>query len=192
MTTFLLILHGLMAVALMGAITHQTITVWWPAAKRTGSFATSLRTVPGTSYTVAIVVLFIVTAIFGSIIYAEFRVVVRPMLQNYRMFAEEGAFEVKEHVLAIAFGLLPAYWYYWRAPQDAAHATARAMLTALICAAVWYGWIATSALASTAIAIAALAIPARLLDKALPRLVWLVPIVAILAFLYILKGYFLR
>ena len=31
MTTFLLILHGLVAVALLGAATHQAMSCWWPA-----------------------------------------------------------------------------------------------------------------------------------------------------------------
>ncbi|MEA3074700.1 MAG: hypothetical protein QOD29_6146, partial [Alphaproteobacteria bacterium] len=30
--TTLLILHGLLALALLGAITHQTLALWWPVS----------------------------------------------------------------------------------------------------------------------------------------------------------------
>src|SRR5690349_20598589 len=45
MFTVLLIIHGLLAVALLGAITHQTVSVWWPARKAAG-FVGRFRSVP--------------------------------------------------------------------------------------------------------------------------------------------------
>jgi hypothetical protein len=36
--TTLLILHGLLALALLGAITHQTVAVWWPVSAPAGVF----------------------------------------------------------------------------------------------------------------------------------------------------------
>ena len=56
MFTTLLIIHGLIAVALLGSITHQTAAVCWPAAKG-GSFASSFRAVAGARYTIANIVL---------------------------------------------------------------------------------------------------------------------------------------
>jgi len=141
-TTVMLIIHGLLAVALLGAITHQTISVYAPVVKRTGSFVSSLRSVPSSTYTNVIVVLFVLTAIMGSIVYPDYRVNVRTMLQDYRMFKAEGAFEVKEHIIAIALGLLPAYWLYWRQPLAAQYPKTRAALTAFLCVAVWYGFLA--------------------------------------------------
>ena len=38
LNTALLIIHGLVAVALLGAITHQTIAAWVPSHGRHGSF----------------------------------------------------------------------------------------------------------------------------------------------------------
>ena len=38
MATALLIAHGLVAVALLGAITHQTLATWVPPRARPGSF----------------------------------------------------------------------------------------------------------------------------------------------------------
>src|SRR6185503_7750678 len=92
--TFLLIIHSLMAVALLGALTHQAISVWWPARQRTGSFVSSLRAVPSMTYTNAIVVLFVLTAIIGAIVYTEYRITVRVTLQDYRLRVPEGAFKL--------------------------------------------------------------------------------------------------
>jgi len=139
--SFLLIIHGLAAVALLGALTHQTISVLWPARARTGSFVSSLRSVPSMTYTNAIIALFVATAVMGSIIYPEYRLNIRPTLQDYRMHGAEGAFELKEHVISIGLGLLPAYWFYWRPANAKAHAATRAIVTALLATIVWYGFL---------------------------------------------------
>jgi hypothetical protein len=139
--SLLLIIHGLLAVALLGALTHHTISVLWPARQRTGSFVSSLRSVPSTTYTNAIIVLFIATAILGSIIYTEYRVSIRSTLRDYRLYVPEGAFELKEHFLSIGLGLLPAYWYYWRPAPAKDFARTRVIVTALLAAIVWYAFI---------------------------------------------------
>jgi hypothetical protein len=139
--TVLLIVHSLMAVALLGAITHQTVGVWWPAKKRTGSFVSSLRSVPSMTYTNAVIVLFIITAILGSIIYTEYRVSIRSTLRDYRLFIPEGSFELKEHFLSIGLGLLPAYWYYWQPTLAKEFSATRVIVTALLAAIVWYAFI---------------------------------------------------
>ena len=46
MATALLIVHSLVAVALLGAITHQTLATWVPARARSGSFFGRFRAVP--------------------------------------------------------------------------------------------------------------------------------------------------
>src|SRR5262245_32960561 len=130
MFTVLLIVHGLLAVALWGAITHQTVSVWSPARKPAGSFVGRFRSVPATSYANAIVVLYLVTAVFGAIVYTEYRVVVRVVLEQLDMWKTNGAFELKEHFAAVGLGVLPAYWYYWRTPRAPEHARTRAALTA--------------------------------------------------------------
>jgi len=139
--SFLLILHSLSAVALLGALTHQAISVWWPARQRTGSFVSSLRSVPSFTYTNAVIALFVLTAILGSIVYPEYRLSVRVALQDYRMHVPEGAFELKEHFISIGLGLLPAYWYYWRHAGAKDRARARAIVTTLLAAIVWYGFL---------------------------------------------------
>lgn len=141
MISFLLILHSLSAVALLGALTHQAISVWWPARQRTGSFVSSLRSVPSMTYTNAVVGLFVLTAILGSIVYPEYRLSIRVTLQDYRLHVPEGAFELKEHLVSIGLGLLPAYWYYWRHAGAKDRMSTRTIVTTLLAAIVWYGFL---------------------------------------------------
>jgi hypothetical protein len=140
-TTTLLIIHGLMAVALLGAVTHQTLSVWWPAGKRSGSFFNNMRAVSSASYTNAIIVLFVITASIGALIYPAYRLGVRIVLEDYRMFFANGSFELKEHFVTVGLGLLPAYWYFWRRPLEPRFAGTRAALTATLAFIVWWSFI---------------------------------------------------
>ncbi|HLH88279.1 MAG TPA: hypothetical protein VKX28_07455 [Xanthobacteraceae bacterium] len=141
MITFLLIIHSLAAVTLLGALTHQTISVLWPARQRTGSFVSSLRSVPSMTYTNAIIVLYVLTAIVGSLVYPEYRLSVRTTLHDFRLYGPEGAFELKEHMISIGLGLLPAYWYYWKYAGAKEQAATRTIVTGLLAAIVWYGFL---------------------------------------------------
>lgn len=143
MTTTLLIVHGLLAVALLGAITHQAASVWLPARKPAGSFVGRFRSVPATSYANAIVVLYVCTAVVGgSLIYPEFRLSVRPVLEQLGLWAPLGVFDLKEHFTVIGMATLPAYWYFWRQPLAEEHARTRAALTALLAFVVWWNFLA--------------------------------------------------
>ena len=142
MITTLLIVHGLIAVALLGALTHQALSVWWPAAaKRSGSFLTNARAVASTSYTNAIIVLFLITATLGAILYPAYRLGIRVVLQDYHLLVPEGSFELKEHFVAVGLGLLPAYWFYWRRPLAPDCAVARTALTTLLAFIVWWAFL---------------------------------------------------
>ena len=142
MTTFLLIVHGLLAVALLGAITHQFLSVWWPARKPAGSFIGRFRSVGAASYANAVVVLYVCTALLGgTLIYAEFRLSIRPVLEQLGMWAPLGAFDLKEHFTMLGMGTLPAYWYFWRQPLAEEHARTRAMLTLLLAFVVWWNFL---------------------------------------------------
>jgi hypothetical protein len=141
MFTVLLIVHGLLAVALLGAITHQTVSVWFPARKPAGSFVGRFRSVPSTSYANAIVVLYLSTAVLGGVIYTEYRVVVRVVLEQLDLWKTNGVFELKEHFATVALGVLPAYWYFWRPPLAGEHARTRAFLTALLAFVTWWNFL---------------------------------------------------
>ena len=142
MVTVLLIIHGLVAVALLGAITHQTLSAWAPATARPGSFFGRFRTVPSATFANAVVVLYSLAAILGAIIYLDFRVDVRPTLEQAGHWQALGFFDLKEHFVAIGAALLPAYWVYWRRPRDEGYNRTRATLTSIIAFIVWWGFLA--------------------------------------------------
>jgi hypothetical protein len=136
----LLITHGILAVLLLGAITHQAIAAAWPAAKRAPGFFNSLRSVNGMNYTNAVIILFLVTFALGTIVYPTYRVSVRTLLQEYHLYKPEGAFEMKEHLLALSLALLPVYWFLWRTPTGE-NRIARTAITSIIAGAVWWGFL---------------------------------------------------
>src|SRR6266436_9562126 len=138
--SILLIIHGILAVFLLGAITHQAVGVSCPVTKKASGFVNAVRGVNGMSYTNAVISLFVVTFLLGTIIYPTYRVNVRTILQEYRDFKPEGAFEMKEHLLALSLALLPIYWFFWRRASEA-NRVARAVLTCAIATAVWWGFL---------------------------------------------------
>ena len=141
MIVALLIVHGLLAVALLGAITHQA---WSVAPRRAGaaslSFTGRFRSVESSAYATAIVVLFVVTALGGALLYPQYRLDVRTALEDLQLRSANGVFEIKEHLVAIGLGLLPAYWLYWKAllPEQSA---ARRYLTWLLAFIVWWSFL---------------------------------------------------
>ena len=148
MMTALLIVHGLLAVALLGAVTHQALAAVWPlraaAAPGQRSFFDRFRGVNGPAYANAVVILFVITFIIGGIIYPAYRLNVRTYLQDYRMLGAEGLFEIKEHLTAIALALLPFYWFLWKRPvaTEQGQAFARAAVTTMIAVAAWWSFFA--------------------------------------------------
>jgi hypothetical protein len=66
--TTLLLFHGLLAAALIGAISHQTISIWWPPRASTGSFFNRFRAVNVASYTNAIIIMFVIQAFVGGVL----------------------------------------------------------------------------------------------------------------------------
>jgi hypothetical protein len=137
----LLIIHGLMAFLLLGAVTHQLVAVWAPVRVKAGNFVGRFRAVPSTSYVNAIVVLYIVTAIFGGWIYTNYRITARLTLEQGAFWWTFAAFELKEHFVALGLALLPAYWYFWQPARGDENSSTRAMLTTLIALIVWYSFL---------------------------------------------------
>ena len=138
--SILVIIHGILAVFLVGAITHQAVGVVWPVTERGSGFFHAVRGVNGLNYTNTIVILFLATFALGCLIYPIYRVNVRTVLQEYRFFKPEGMFEMKEHLLALSLALLPLYWLFWRRASDA-NRVARAAVTCLLAVAVWWSFL---------------------------------------------------
>jgi len=141
-TTLLLIVHGLLAVALLGAVTHQAISVWFPLRASAGSFVGRMRAVSAASYVNAIIILYVTTAIVGGVfIYPEYRLSVRIVLEQMRLRVPVGIFDLKEHFVTVGLGILPAYWYFWRQPLVNNHTRTRAVLTAVLAFIVWWSFL---------------------------------------------------
>jgi hypothetical protein len=132
----LLLVHGLAAVALLGALTHQIVGHLWGIRGERRTFVKSLRGVRTSAYPSAVVVLYVTTFVLGALIYPDFRVDVRTIWDVERPQAT-GSFEIKEHFAAIGLAILPAYWYVWCRHTDGSAALARTMLTLILSVIVW-------------------------------------------------------
>ena len=133
----LLLLHGLSAMLLLGALTHQALALWWPGQGPRIGWWNSLRAVHPERYVTAVVFLFCLTAMIGAIEYVPFRALVRPHLDTDVRWAT-GLFEIKEHATAISLAMLPAYWTVWRSPQGA---DARRWFTTFVTGVAWWNFL---------------------------------------------------
>lgn len=139
--TILLIIHGLLAVALLGALTHQAVAVMVPVRQAAGNFVDRFRAVPAAGYATAVCILWVATFIMGAWIYTKYRVYVRIPIEQFGFWKTSGSFEFKEHVVTIGLGLLPAYWWLWRRAPKEAFAGARKGVTVLLAVIVWYAFL---------------------------------------------------
>jgi hypothetical protein len=139
--TILLIMHGLLAVALLGALTHQAVAVMMPVRQAAGNFVDRFRAVPAVGYATAVCILWVATFIIGAWIYTKYRVYVRIPIEQFGFWKTSGSFEFKEHVVTIGLGLLPAYWWLWRRAPKEEFAGARKGVTVLLAAIVWYAFL---------------------------------------------------
>jgi hypothetical protein len=138
----LVITHGLSAFLLLGAITHQVVSVWAPVRARAGNFVARFRAVGSANYVNAIIVLYIATMILGAILYTNYRITARLTLEQGRYWKSFGAFELKEHLIAIGLATLPAYWYFWQPSSDAGDLRTRKLLTTLLAFIIWWAFLA--------------------------------------------------
>ena len=141
MIQVLLVLHGILAAALLGAITHQAFSVARRPASPGQSFIDRFRTVNSPTFTNAIVLLFATNVALGGMLYPRYRIDVRTMLEDQQLRAANGIFEAKEHFAAVGLGLLPAYWLVWRRQHAVDHAAARRQLTWILAFVCWWNFL---------------------------------------------------
>jgi hypothetical protein len=141
MATAFLILHGLVAVALLGAITHQTLAAWTLSSAHPRSFFARFRAVQPAGYANAIVSLYLGAALLGAIVYLYFKVDIQPDLERDRDWHALGFLDLKEDFVAIGFGLLPAYWISWRQPFADERGRIETALTTILAFIVWWGFL---------------------------------------------------
>lgn len=142
MITALLMLHGLVAVALLGAISHQALAASRRGEARKGSFLGRFRATDAGAYSNAVAVLVLLVSVMGAILYPQYRLTVRPFVQAMDLRAANGVFELKEHFSALVLVLLPAYWAAWRQPLAAEYAASRVALTWILAFSVWWNFLA--------------------------------------------------
>jgi len=141
--TTLLIVHGLLAVALLGALTHQAVVLLLPlrAGARPSSFVARYRAVSGAPYANAVCLLWVLTFVLGAWIYAKYRIQVRIPIEQQGYYKTLGVFELKEHLVSFGIGLLPIYWYLWANAANQAYQSTRKWLTVLLTAICWYAFL---------------------------------------------------
>jgi len=142
MIQVLLILHVLVSMALVGAITHQALSV---ARRRpvgpSRNLVDRFRAVNSTAFSHTIVLLFVAVSVLGGLLYPRYRVDVRPTLEDLQLRAANGIFEIKEHFAAVGLGLLPVYWRFWRTPLSPHYAATRKYLTWILAFIVWWNFL---------------------------------------------------
>lgn len=134
--TTLLMLHGILAVFLLGAVTHQFLGVVWPRRPGQTDFVANARGVRPQIYVTPIIIMYVAEFLLGATIYPEYRVISRPPLEELRILYIIGLFEMKENFAAIMLAALPAYWYFWvKVPGPT---RARTMITGILFFTVWF------------------------------------------------------
>jgi hypothetical protein len=118
--TIWLLVHLMLAVFLLGALTHQAVSVMMPVRQVAGpgGFVTRFRAVPAAGYATAVCVLWVLTFIVGSYIYTKYRIYIRIPIEQAGYWNTQGFFDFKEHVATICLTLLPAYWLFWKNAQN--------------------------------------------------------------------------
>lgn len=140
--TALLILHGLLAVALLGAVTHQALAVSVRRSEpRSRSFLARFRTTDASAYGTPVAIMFVAVMALGAVLYPRYRFLVRPLLQTLDLRRANGAFELKEHFSAIGLMVLPAYWASWKQPLQSEYESVRLWLTWIIALTVWWNFV---------------------------------------------------
>ena len=137
MIVFWMILHGIVSIALLGAVTHQGFAVWRrPAPAQV--FVDRFRAVAPARFAAAIVVLYVLTFALGAYIYPTFVLDVKGSVADYGMRKTIGVFQLKEHIAVIGLIMLPVYWHYWKSVPMNASVGTRRFLTGFLMFSVWW------------------------------------------------------
>ncbi|MGE3600719.1 MAG: hypothetical protein AB7N70_34795 [Dehalococcoidia bacterium] len=140
----LLIFHGLVSVALLGAVTHQLVSLLGSRdasrpenAVGRSSFAARYVRVRPTGFSTAVCLLYIASVLLGAVIYPTYRLDVRVSFEEMSLFWAVGLFEIKEHWGGIGLGMLPLYMYSLRPQVSAANSFDRIAVVSLLALIVW-------------------------------------------------------
>ncbi|MGA8359548.1 MAG: hypothetical protein WB772_19620, partial [Xanthobacteraceae bacterium] len=93
--TIWLFVHLILAVGLLGALTHQAMAVALPARQPSGGIVTRFRSVSAAGYATAVCVLWVLTFLVGSFIYTKYRTYIRIPLEEGHYYKTGGFFDFK-------------------------------------------------------------------------------------------------
>jgi hypothetical protein len=147
--TLWLFVHLILALGLLGAVTHQAMAVALPVRKPATGIVTRFRAVPTAGYTTAVCVLYVLTFFVGSYIYTQYRTAIRIPLESAHYYKTGGFFDFKEHVATLGLVLLPAYWYFWKNAQNPEFDNPRKGVTLVLAVIVWFLFIVGHVLNNT-------------------------------------------
>ena len=136
--TILLIIHGLLAIALLGAVTHQAASVLMPVRQAAGNFVDRFRAVNGTGYAGAVCVIYVLTFLMGAYIYTKYRVYVRIPMEQDGDWKTVGFFDFKEHMTTLGLVALPIYWYLWQNARNPEYDGPRKGITVVLASICWF------------------------------------------------------
>ena len=136
--TLWLLVHLILSIGLLGALTHQAMAVALPVRQPIGGIVARFRAVPAAGYATAVCVLWVLTYLVGSYIYTKYRIQIRIPIEQMRAYKTGGFFDFKEHMATIGLVLLPAYWYFWKNAQNPDYDAARKGVTLVLAVTCWF------------------------------------------------------
>ncbi|MBK7903805.1 MAG: hypothetical protein IPJ97_13340 [Proteobacteria bacterium] len=140
MSTLLLIAHGIAAVFLIGAVSHQAASVLRTLDAAQGRFVQRFAGVRAAAYTEAIIVLYMLTMLLGALLYPIYTLGVREEFRS-ELPGAFGSFEIKEHFAALGLGLLPTYWWLWRRRSLEELVSVRRLVTLVLTVVAWLAFL---------------------------------------------------
>ena len=138
LSIWLLLFHGLLAIALIGTVTHQGVASVRALNHAPEGFVGHYAAVNPGMFVNAVIVTYVATFILGSVIYPAYRLDVRIALAEMQLGWGIGLFELKEHWAALGLGLLPLYNHLWKHPSPDTQGRGRATVTLILAVIVWF------------------------------------------------------
>jgi hypothetical protein len=149
--TLWLLVHLILAVFLLGALTHQAVAVTMPVRKAAAGagIITRFRAVSAPGYATAVCVLWVLMFIVGSYIYTKYRIYIRIPIEQAGHWKTQGFFDFKEHMVSIGLTLLPAYWFFWKNAKSPEYDSARKWTTVVLAGICWFAFLVGHVLNNT-------------------------------------------
>jgi hypothetical protein len=137
--TTLLFVHLILALGLLGALTHQAVAVALPARQASGGgIIARYRSVRASGYATAVCTLWVLTFFVGAYIYTAYTIYIKIPLIAEHYFKTGAFFDFKEHVASLGLLLLPAYWYLWKNADNPEYDNARKGVTIVLASFCWF------------------------------------------------------